>query len=203
MPVPEAAAPARPSGRPRDPQCDVAIVAATLDLLAEAGYGALTMEAVAARAGVGKATVYRRFPGKEQLVIEALATLTETPEAVEGSDVRDELVALLESVRRKADSVAGKLFPRLVGESFDNPALMQRYRERVLLPRRERFAAVLRRGIAEGLLRADLDVEHVIDLLVGPMAYRNLFSAHRPPTPDLAARIVDDVLAGLLPRSAP
>jgi AcrR family transcriptional regulator len=188
----------RPQGRPRDPQCDIAIVGATLDLLAEAGYAALTMEAVAARAGVGKATLYRRFSGKEQLVIDAVATLTEAPEPDHGMGVREELVALLEAIRRRSDSLAGKIFPRLVGESADNPELMRRYRERVLLPRRRRFAAVLQRGIDEGLLRADLDVEHAIDLLVGPMAYRNMLGGESPPGLELAARIVDDVLVGLL-----
>jgi AcrR family transcriptional regulator len=198
--VTAAVAGSRSQGRPRDPQCDVAIVAATLELLAESGYGALTMEAVAARAGVGKATLYRRFSGKEQLVVDAVAALTEPPEPDHDMGVREELVALLEAMRRKTDSLAGKIFPRLVGESADNPELMQRYREQVLRPRRERFADVLRRGIQEGLVRSDLDVEHVIDLLVGPMAYRNLLRTDPPPGPDLAARIVDDVLVGLLPR---
>lgn len=193
----------RSVGRPRDPKCDTAIVAATLELLAEAGYGALTMEAVAARAGVGKATLYRRFPNKQQLVVEAVSTLTEQPEPDGGLGVRDELVTLLDAIRRKSSSsLAGKIFPRLVGESVDNPDLMSSYREQVLLPRRERFATVLRRGIADGLLRDDLDVEHAIDLLVGPMAYRNLLRADSPPGPDLAARIVDDVLSGLIARGA-
>jgi AcrR family transcriptional regulator len=178
----------------------VAIVEATLELLAEGGYAGLTMEAVAARAGVGKATVYRRFSGKEQLVIEAVASLTEPPDPDHDMGVREELVTLLEAMRRKSDSLAGKIFPRLVGESADSPELMERYRERVLLPRRRRFAAVLQRGIAEGLLRPDLDVEHAIDLLVGPMAYRNMLRGDPLPGPDLAGRIVDDVLVGLVPR---
>lgn len=191
---------ARPQGRPRDPLCDVAIIQAALELLADGGYGALTMEAVASRAGVGKATLYRRFAGKDELVVEAVASLTETPDPDHDIGVRDELVTLLEAIRRKSDSLAGRIFPRLVGESADYPELMQRYREQVLLPRRERFAGVLRRGMQEGLLRGDLDVEHAIDLLVGPMAYRNMFRADTPPGPDLAARIVDDLLVGLLPR---
>lgn len=198
-----AAVAARPVGRPRDPKCDTAIVSATLELLAEAGYGALTMEAVAARAGVGKATLYRRFPNKQQLVVDAVSTLNEQPEPDGGLGVREELVALLEAMRRTSSSLAGKIFPRLVGESVDNPDLMTSYREQVLLPRRQRFAAVLRRGVAEGLLPPDLDLEHATDLLVGPMAYRNLLRSDTSPPPELAARIVDDVLAGLVPRPCP
>ncbi len=199
-----AGAPApRQLGRPRDPRLDAAIVDATLQLLAEGGYTSLTMEAVAAAAGVGKATLYRRWAGKEQLVVDALATLSETPEVVEGAGVRDELVARLEAVRRTSDSsLAGKIFPRLISASADNPDLLRSYRRQVLAPRRAAFAAALQRGVSQGLVRADLDLDHAIDLLIGPMAYRNLIRNEPPPGPELAARIVDDVLVGLAPRGA-
>lgn len=187
-------------GRPRDPSRDEALVEATLALLAEGGYAALTMEAVAAHAGVGKATLYRRWSNKEQLVVDALATLVEAPELVEHDGVRDQLVALLEAIRRKHGSRAGRIFPRLVSEAVDNPELMNRYRAQVLEPRRRLFRSVLAQGIAEGLVRPDVDLDHAIDLLVGPMAYRNLIRNDPPPGPDLAARIVDDVLRALAPQ---
>lgn len=194
----------RAGGRPRDPKLDRAILDATLHLLAEDGYDGLTIEAVAALAGVGKASVYRRFAGKEELVIEAVASLSEQPEPVIGAGVRDELVTLLEVIRRKSDSsVAGKIFPRLLGASAENPELMRRYREQVLDPRRRRFADVLQRGVDEGLVRHDVDLEYAVDLLVGPMAYRNLIRNQPPPGPDLAARIVDDVLVALAPKETP
>lgn len=193
----------RQLGRPRDPKLDAAITDATLRLLADCGYTALTMEAVAAAAGVGKATLYRRFPGKEQLVVEAVATLGEPPERVSGAGVRDELVALLESIRRKSDSsLAGKIFPRLLSAGADNPELMRRYREQVLDPRRARFVAVLQRAVGEGLLRADVDTAYAVDLLVGPMVYRNLIRKDPRPGPELAARLVDDVLFALGPHRA-
>ncbi|MBW3639951.1 MAG: TetR/AcrR family transcriptional regulator [Actinobacteria bacterium] len=193
----------RQLGRPRDPKLDAAILDATLRVLADCGYTAVTMEAVAALAGVGKATLYRRFPGKEQLVVEAVASLGEPPERVRGAGVRDELVALLEAIRRKSDSsLAGKIFPRLLGAGADNPELMRRYREQVLDPRRARFVAVLQRGVDEGLLRADLDLGYAVDLLVGPMAYRNLIRNDPGPGPELAGQIVDDILLALAPRPA-
>lgn len=194
-------APARRAGRPRDPEVDSAILSATLQLLAESGYEALSIEAVAALAGVGKASVYRRHAGKEELVVEAVASLTEPPEAVEGASVRDELVTLLEAVRRKSDSsLAGKIFPRLLGAAADNPELMARYRVQVLDPRRRRFLGVLTRGVEEGLIRPDVDLQHAADLIVGPMAYRNLIRTDPPPGPELAGRIVDDVLLALAPQ---
>ena len=191
----------RATGRPRDPELDHRIIGATLQLLADGGYDGLTIEAVASCAGVGKATVYRRWAGKEELVIEAVATLTEQPEPVVGAGVRDELVALLEVIRRKSDSsLAGKIFPRLLGASAENPELMRRYREQVLDPRRRRFLDVLQRGVDEGLVRADVELEHADDLLIGPMAYRNLIRTDPPSGPELAVRIVDDVLLALAPR---
>ena len=190
----------RQPGRPRDPKLDEAILAATLQLLAKDGYEGLTIEAVAAMAGVGKASVYRRFSGKEELVVEAVASLSEQPERREGTGVRDELVALLETIRRKNDSsLSGKIFPRLLSAGIENPMLLQRYREQVLDPRRQRFLDVMQRGIAEGLIRPDVDPGHAVDLVVGPMVYRNLIRHDPPPGPDLAARIVDDVLLALGP----
>lgn len=194
----------RAVGRPRDPKLDAAITGATLELLAEIGYAALTIEAVATRAGVGKATLYRRWPGKVQLVIDAVRTLSEQPDPDTSAGVRDELVELLEAVRRKSgSSLAGRIFPRLIGDSADNPEFMRRYREQVLDPRRDRFRAALLRGVEQGLVRPDVDTDHAIDLLVGPMAYRNLIRNDPAPGPDLAARIVDDVLRALAPQTTP
>lgn len=192
------AAPAR-VGRPRDPSLDVAIVDATLALLAEGGYGALTMEAVAARAGVGKATLYRRYAGKDLLVIDAVATLVEPPPGASDAPVRDQLVSVLEAVRRKPGSLAAQIFPRLVSEGLDNPTMLARYREQVVEPRHERLRALLHRAVEEGLVRPDVDVEHAVDLLMGPVVYRNLTRSEEPAREDLAVRVVDDVLRALAP----
>lgn len=199
MPAPAPEEAARP-GRPRDPSIDAALLQATLDLLAEGGFGAVTMEAVAARAGVGKATLYRRHPSRDALVVEALASLAEPLEASSGSSVRDALVSMLESVQRRTGTRAGRIFPRLVSEAVDHPELMRRYRERVMDPRRERFREVLRRGVDEGVVRPDADLDRAVDLLVGAVAYRHILRPDPPAAPEFAARVVDDVLTGLTPR---
>ena len=186
---------ARPVGRPRDPACDAKIIQATLALLADDGYDGVTMEAVAARAGVGKATLYRRYPGKEALVVDALATLSDTVPRGVGGGLRDDLIALVASTVRTTNSPAGRLLPRLVSAAVDNPGLLERYREQVITPRRRRFAEVLLAGIRSGELRADLDVEPTIDLLVGPVLYRSLLRPQEPPLP--APEVVDVVLAGI------
>lgn len=186
---------ARPVGRPRDPSCDTRIVQATLALLAEDGYDGVTMEAVAARAGVGKATLYRRYPGKEALVVDALATLSDIVPRVARGGLRDDLVTLVASTVQTASSPAGRLLPRLVGAAVDNPGLLERYRQQVITPRRRRFAEVLLAGMQSGELCADLDVEQTIDLLVGPVLYRSLLRPEEPPLP--APEVVDAVLTGI------
>jgi AcrR family transcriptional regulator len=189
----------RGPGRPRSPQAEAAIVDATLDLIADEGFGTLSVERIAARAGVGKATIYRRWAGRDELVVDALSRLPEQSEPVRGDDVREDLVRILEALRRRhAGSRAGRILPRLVAEAVDHPELMRLYRERVMLPRRARMAAVLRRGVDAGELPAGLDVEYAVDLLVGPLFYRLLMRPTDGPVPaDLPARLVDDVLAGL------
>ena len=194
--------PVRGPGRPRDPHAEAAIVAATLELLDDGGYARLTLEAVASRAGVGKATIYRRWPGKQQLVVHAIATVTETAtrERLPGP-LRDDLVVLIDRLRRKhVTTVAGRLIKRLVAES---PELMTCYREQVILPRRARLAARLQRAVDQGELRQGLDLETVIDALVGPVLYSSMVGgpAGRGSGRAYVERIVDLVLLGAAVRS--
>lgn len=187
-------------GRPRDPQLDAAIVQATLQLFADSGYGAVTMEAVATLAGVGKATLYRRYPGKAQMVVDAVTSVIETAPEMPGASVHDELVALLETIRRKSGSLSARIFPQLLSAGAENPEMMALYREQVADPRRARFTAVLVRAVQQGLLRADVDLGYACDLMVGPVVYRNLVRTELAYEPGFAARVVTDVLAALRPR---
>jgi AcrR family transcriptional regulator len=192
----------RGPGRPRDPHVEAAIVQATLELLDEAGYGRLTLEAVAARAGVGKATIYRRWPGKEQLVVHAVATVTETGthERLTGT-LREDLVRSVDRILRKHGSTTGgRLINRLVGES---PELMDCYREQVIEPRRARLRGRLQRAVDQGELRGDLDLEVMIDALVGPVMYGVLVAGSRPARAKAYVEaIVDLVLRGAAAASA-
>ena len=186
----------RGPGRPRDPHCEAAIIQATLELLDDQGYARLSVEAVAARAGVGKATIYRRWPGKEQLVVHAIATVTETRtrERLNGS-LRDDLVVSIDrTLRKHATTLAGRLVNRLVGE---DPGLMACYRAQVVEPRRARLACRLQRAVDDGELRRDLNLEDVIDALVGPVLYGAIVGGAAC-TLDRAyvERIVDLVLRG-------
>ncbi len=164
-------------GRPRDARADAAIRQATLELLLEVGYRGLAMEAVAARAGVCKTTIYRRFPSKRELVAAQLAGLQEGLELPDtGSVLTDFFAVVAEASRQGAEIQVGRLAPRLVVEAADDPQLLELVRANLVLPRRELLKSLLRRGIERGELRADLDFEEAVDMLVGPVVYRVLIS---------------------------
>ncbi|HCO02102.1 MAG TPA: TetR family transcriptional regulator [Actinobacteria bacterium] len=187
----------RAPGRPRNADCDTAILAATAELLGECGYGRLSIEGVAARAGVGKSTIYRRWPSKVPLVIDAVACLHETAVPAEDEDTRQALVmSLSRFIHLLSESPAGPVLFGLIAELPRNPDLARAVREELLSKRRSRVFAILQRGIERGELREDTDLELTADLLAGPVFVRLMITGG-PTPPDLAERVVDQVLAGL------
>ncbi|MGC4791579.1 TetR/AcrR family transcriptional regulator [Micromonospora sp. DT178] len=191
----------RPPGRPRSVRADEAIVEAALDLLADGStIEAISIEAIAARAGVGKATIYRRWPGKDALLRDALRTLKGTPPEPAGHSVREDLILLVGAVGHHIDPRAARIMPCLVPEVNRSPEQYQLY-QNIIEPRREMMREVLRRGMRSGELRADLDVEVVMAMLTGPMLVQRVMRWH----PDLdettlPQRIVDGVLDGIRAR---
>ncbi len=200
--APEVVVPPAPRGRPRSEQADRAIVEAALDVVADGGVDAFCVEAVAARAGVGKTTIYRRFPNRSALLTEALATLNdELPDAPDTGSVRGDLVALLEGWRSRHDCThAGKVMARMLGAARSHPELFARYFDQVVEPRRERFRDVFRRAAARGEVRDDVDLELLVSAIIGPMLMSLLSSpAGRGPRMESAA-LVDLALLGAAPR---
>ncbi len=197
-------APARSPGRPRSEDANRAIVEATLDLIAEHGLTGLSVEAVAARAGVGKATIYRRWAGRDDLIADALATLNDDmPEEFPGRSLRDQMVAMLEHVGGRGTATrSGRIFPRMMGYKKSHPEWFALFQERVLEPRRERVRALLRVGIASGELRADLDVDVAAVMLFSPMLYLSVYGARGEGRvrPGQAESVVDLLLHGLVAR---
>lgn len=191
----------RPPGRPRSVRADEAIVEAALDLLADGStIEAISIEAIAARAGVGKATIYRRWPGKDALLRDALRTLKGSPPEPAGHSVRDDLILLVGAVGNHIDPRAARIMPCLVPEVNRSPEQYQLY-QNIIEPRREMMREVLRRGMRSGELRADLDVEVVMAMLAGPMLVQRVMRWH--PELDeatLPQRIVDGVLDGIRAR---
>jgi AcrR family transcriptional regulator len=191
----------RSPGRPRSTRVDEAIIEAVLDLLAGgSSIESLSIEAIAAKAGVGKATIYRRWSGKQALLVDTLRTLKGDPPTPKGDSVRDDLVLLLRGSGRHVDPRASKIMPCLVPEVHRSPEQYALYQE-IVEPRRELMREVLRRGMRTGELRADLDIELTMALLYGPVLMQRLLKW----SPELDAeglpeRVVDTLLPGLAPR---
>jgi AcrR family transcriptional regulator len=190
----------RRPGRPRSERADRAIIDAALSLFAESGPEGLCIEKVAAKAGVGKATIYRRWPGKEDLLLDAIAALQAPLPEPAGRSAREDLVMLLTTVSEAvADPRRAREFALLLGEGAKYPRLMARYVETVLEPRREVIRSVLRRGVATGELRASVDIEAALFMLTGAVLARGKYEPGSMP-PGYVERVVDELLAGLAPR---
>jgi AcrR family transcriptional regulator len=191
MPVP------RPPGRPRSSHADAAIIAAVLDLLAEGTtVEALSMEAVATRAGVGKATIYRRFADKDELVLAAVAAIKQPPPEPVGESVRDDLIGLIRHGTRFRGGLAGRIMPCMVPE-LQRPGRLRDLYLQLVEDRRDITRTVLRRGIATGELRPDTDVELATVLLSAPNLMSTLGFVPRLDVEQLAERTVDAVLRGI------
>jgi AcrR family transcriptional regulator len=192
-------------GRPRSRTAERAIIEAALDLLADEGVNALSVESVAARAGVGKATIYRRWANKDELIGDALATLVDDmPATFHGSTLREQLISMVEYVRcTGTETRAGRIFPRMAAYKHSHPEFFAVFAQRVLGPRRERLAALVKSGVDNGELRSDIDAELATILLLAPMHYLNMAAMPQRLDGRTPTELVDMVLSGLSPRSAP
>ena len=189
----------RRPGRPRSAVADAAIVRATLELLLEDGYRALTMEQVRARAGVGKATLYRRYGSKQELVANAIRHLNQPLETPDTGAVREDILAIARTVLAGAERVQFATFvPRLLAEAAGDAEMHAIFYENLVAPRRTVMGEVLRRGVERGELRADLDVELAIDIFTGPWVYRLLISGGDPAVYRVdPTTLLDLILGGL------
>jgi AcrR family transcriptional regulator len=190
----------RSLGRPRDARTDRAILQATLELVGEVGVHAFRTDDVAARAGVGKGAIYRRYRSKDELVTAAVAALVseqiEVPDT--GSTQADLRVLMREAVELYRGSLAARVMPNLVGAMAQKPELARAVRDGFLAERRVALRDVLRRGVERGDLRHDLDVELALDVLGGPLFYRLLVTGG-PIDEQLAEGVTDVILRGFAP----
>jgi len=188
--------PGNPSaGRPRSEEAHQAILNATVELLAEQGYSALTVEGVATRAGVGKATIYRRWSSKLPLVVEAFSQLPALEEVDTGDLVNDLEKMLREYLHLFHSTPLAAVLPSLIGERRHNPELSELL-DPVLKGRRQPLNRALERAQGRGELRADVDLELAADLIVGPIAVRLFFSGARI-HPRIVGPVVQMALDGL------
>lgn len=193
-----------PRGRPRNAAVDRTVVDAVLRLISEGvSIGDLTMEGIAREAGVGKATLYRRWSGKDALLLDVLAAADAPPPVGGTGDLRHDLVCAVEFIRRhslaKRESA---LLRTMVTQMQSNPALWKRYHDTVIAGRRQMLRDVLERGIAGGQIRPELgtDLELLCDMVAGPVLARATLRPDASLPEDLADRVVDTILDGMRPR---
>ena len=190
--------PGRPArrGRPRSDRVQRAILDAARELLVSDGFAGLRLEHVAARAGVGKATIYRRWASKEELSLAVLEELA-SPHIViaDTGDTREELLAAtLNAMRAVNDTPFGPVIAALLSQIAMNPLLGDPFRASVVQGRRDEVRRAIWRGIRRGDLRTDSDVDVATELLVGPVYFRLMFGGEL--TRDFAERVVDAFLRG-------
>jgi AcrR family transcriptional regulator len=184
--------------RRRNPRTSRVIIRATLDLLERTRYQALTIEAIATEAGVGKATVYRWWPSKGALVAEAITSALVVEDPPETGDLRKDLIAAIEvSIENYLNPPGGVLIHALASDIAHDPALLSSFLDTFIRPRREVVARLIQRGSDEGLLPVDCDAELVMDMLAGALFYRGLFK-HAPIDDDLAVHLVDAIFGAYL-----
>jgi AcrR family transcriptional regulator len=188
-------------GRPRSVEADRAILAATVDLLASRGLAAMSIEEIAARAGVGKATIYRRWPSKGLLALDAFVTVFREQQPLpDTGTLRGDLTAALTAwVRAVTRTSMGPMLTGLIAEAQHDPSLRAAWRERVLEPLRSQPRIMLDRAIARGEIPATVDREVVLDLFFGAAQHR-LLLGHLPLTDEFIGEVVDVILNGIRPR---
>ena len=185
-------------GRPRSEKARKAILAAAAELLLAQGLESVSMDAVAERAGVSKATIYRWWPTKETLALDALHDEWDTarPLPRDTGSLRGDLLALLRPwIRRVRARPYGRVVAALIAEAQTDPKFATEYRARFVEPRREPARALLRRAIERGEIPATTNVELALDLLYGPL-YHRLLHGHAPLNDRFVQDVVDAALAG-------
>jgi AcrR family transcriptional regulator len=188
--------PKRPPGRPRSEQARVAILRSTLKLLGENGFSDLTIEAVAAHANVGKATVYRWWPDKAALITDAFASSTGRKlNFPDTGSVFTDMNQQMRQVVKIFRSPRGRILSAILAAGQSDRNVISAFRERFMKPRRQEAYATIGRGIERGELRANVDMDLLLDSLYGPI-YMRFLIRHDKLTPDFVDRLCELVLGG-------
>ncbi|MFG2118367.1 TetR/AcrR family transcriptional regulator [Streptomyces sp. NPDC048710] len=191
-------------GRPRSEAVERAILEGVVKLLEDGvPLAELSIERVARTAGVGKATIYRRWSGKEELFVDVVRAAEPPDPVLPGTSLRDDLVVLLESLRQRGlASRSSAILHNVYAQMKSSPKIWAAYHANVIAPRRALSLEVLRRARQSGELRADVDLELANDMFMGPMLVRSVMRPNDDLPEGLAEQIVDTVLEGLRPVSS-
>lgn len=191
----------RGPGRPRSEKVDSAILMAALDMLAEVGFDRTTMEGVAERAGVSKASLYLRWSSKEDLVVAVVQQFVSEIKIPDTGTIEGDLLHLMRDAVRVYRGKPGAVMPGLVSALAYNPGLADSLRRIFLKPRRTALRVVLERAVRRGELHEGIDYELALDFLGGPLFYRLLITG-APVDGEFARHLVSAMLNGLVPQGA-
>jgi AcrR family transcriptional regulator len=186
----------KPRGRPRSEDVDHGIHEAVLDTIARAGIAAVSIEGVATLAGVGKASIYRRFNSKDELIVASLIYMGEQnlPLRLTGTS-RDQLIALLTGLRQKMSQTReGRIMLAVVGSGHENPELAALVFERIVMRRRDALRKLIEEGIASGEFESTIDVNTAVSTLVGSIIYLGMWSTQKSVDAARTEDVVDMVL---------
>ncbi|WP_405824920.1 TetR/AcrR family transcriptional regulator [Streptomyces sp. NBC_01390] len=193
-----------PRGRPRNVAVDRAVVDTVLRLLIEGvSFGDLSMVAVARETGVSRATVYRRWPTMDALLLDVLEAIEDPLPEPAGRSLREDLVNAVEATRKRSLAKhESALMRNMLTQIHTSPQLWQAYRDTFIVPRRQAFARILERGLADGEIRPEYgdDLELLVDMVVSPVLSRATLRPNSLLEENLAERVVDAFLQGVRPK---
>lgn len=193
--------PKKPSGRPRSAEADEAILDAAFKLLVEQGFSRMSMEGVAAEAGVGKTTIYRRYGSKQELVAAVVERMVPIEGAFDAATTREQLTEVLRRVFHfMIDLHGARMIGTLLAEEMTNPELLDFFRERVIYPRMNLMREVLRRAMQRGEIRRDADIEAAMHMVIGSVLAFQLSGRASPS--DWPERIVETMWRAIGTESA-
>jgi AcrR family transcriptional regulator len=194
----------RKPGRPRSAQAHKAILDATLELLAQEGFQGLSIEDIAARAGVGKTTIYRRWSSKDELVIDAIHEIQVDLATVDTGNFRNDLVILFKAAYQglMTHPLLPQLVLRLISEFQVNTEIFQVFLTQLLIPRIQRFMYMVEQAQARGEIRRDIDWTLALELIAGPIFFHLLITYYLEPSissPDdkWVEQMIDAVMLGI------
>jgi AcrR family transcriptional regulator len=163
---------------------------AAIELIADRGIDATRVDAIAQASGVSKATLYKHWKNRDELLLDAIGRVSEQYPVFDSGDTRADLIAFLSYlVQRKRSERTARMWPRIIAHGSLNSEFARLLRQRFTGPARERFIELLKRGIVRGDLPRDLDLDFARDMLIGPIMHRRIQGTKAPP--DLPERVVD------------
>ena len=195
--------PPKRRGRQRSVEAESAILQATVELLSKQPLGKVTAEAIANKAGVSKATIYKWWPNKNLVALDAFSARLKTDLPIPNTgSAKEDFTRHLRDAMAFYKGPMGMMLRQFLAEGQSDPDFLELFRERCLKPRRDSLLAIWQRGVERGEVRREVDGELVLDLIFGPMVYR-ILAGHGPLDEKQATAIIDTVFRGLQKSPSP